>query len=602
MNSDLKKIKKYYGEDMMHYMRDNFSSILEVEGELSLILLNSFDKSKLLYEDLKNTHELIKFKRFINSNFFENKPMIGFSTSKSPSDLLSEAGYNLFECKTEEDIQSFKKYYTKGEELCTFKGGRLNYCHVFFAVKKDVDNIKREDFANPEREDEYGTSVISIQFTKDDTCMLSIKNRYNHKVINPDATFKNNLDNIIPGLTRSFEEYYGYKQRFINKEDFKEFVCANDGKYYKYNYECYGIYYCPNNVIVEYGIPKKMNKERYVVLDNFVLDLQLKKIVFGRRNDDSFASTIENATMIEVRKNGNNRKIIFKNTKEDIVVEINNHGQIVGYINNNINEIGDGFLRKNKTLEYLELNNVTKIGNDFLINNKSLKNIKMEKVENIGNNFLCDLKCGIEIINFPLLVNVGKKFLYSIDTISYINLPKLVCLSKHFMHAGKNKINFMNIENCKQIDDLVLVYSYVNLDESNFNNVEVVGNSFLMFSRYESKSLNMPNVKEIGDDVLAYEYDLKYVNIPRCRKVGKQFLKNSVNLKKVVINELEKIEEYSFRSFIVKNLKNYKKLSYEEKLIKIKKIFETRNKIDNFLKIRESIIQNIYSKRKILKK
>ena len=30
----------------------------------------------------------------------------------------------------------------------------------------DVADIKREDFKNPTRQDEYGTSVISIQFNK----------------------------------------------------------------------------------------------------------------------------------------------------------------------------------------------------------------------------------------------------------------------------------------------------------------------------------------------------------------------------------------------------------------------------------------------------
>ena len=56
--------------------------------------------------------------------------------TKTPTELLSEAGYDLYECKTEEEIQSFKKYYARGEELCTFDGGRLNKCRVFFAVKK----------------------------------------------------------------------------------------------------------------------------------------------------------------------------------------------------------------------------------------------------------------------------------------------------------------------------------------------------------------------------------------------------------------------------------------------------------------------------------
>ena len=56
-----------------------------------------------------------------------------------------------------------------------------------------LSRIRSENFKKPIREDEYGTSVMSIQFTKDEAHTLSIKNRYNHSVVNPDATFSNNL-------------------------------------------------------------------------------------------------------------------------------------------------------------------------------------------------------------------------------------------------------------------------------------------------------------------------------------------------------------------------------------------------------------------------
>ena len=84
-------------------------------------------------------------------------------TNKTPYELLDEAGYRLFECKNEQEINSFRKYYEKREELCTFYGGRLNRCIVFFAVRKDVDKIKRKDFKNPKREDEDGTYKVSLR-------------------------------------------------------------------------------------------------------------------------------------------------------------------------------------------------------------------------------------------------------------------------------------------------------------------------------------------------------------------------------------------------------------------------------------------------------
>ena len=185
---------------------------------------------------IKNNNLESKFVNFINS-FFYTKEKAKTSTLKTPEELLKEAGYTLYKCETEDEIQSFRKYYHDTEELCTFREKRLEDSYVFFAVKDNADEIKRENFSNPIRDDEYGTSVISIQFTKDEYHILSIKNRYNHRVRNPDATFSNNLDNIIGGLTKSFDVHYGLKQRIIKRDfDIPGYVIGKDNKYYKYNY------------------------------------------------------------------------------------------------------------------------------------------------------------------------------------------------------------------------------------------------------------------------------------------------------------------------------------------------------------------------------
>ena len=189
MSDELKMIKKCYGEKMAHLCRSLFPVILEEPGVLLHLLLDNYDRSHLLIDDILEWDGYIKsFKDHIYSSFHEEKKEYA-EVAKTPAELMSEAGYILKECHSEEEIQAYKKYYAANEELCTFQGDRLNRCRVFFAVKKDVDSIKREDFKNPEREDLYGTSVISIQFTKDGSNTLSIKNRYNHRVINPDATF-----------------------------------------------------------------------------------------------------------------------------------------------------------------------------------------------------------------------------------------------------------------------------------------------------------------------------------------------------------------------------------------------------------------------------
>ena len=158
--NDLILIKKYYGEEMMHLCKKLFPTILEEEGKLFSILSEHFAYNKFLYEDIISQDMIISFTNFIYS--FAGIDITDVITDKNPFELMEEAGYILYECKTEEEINSFKKYYKNGEELCTFDSDRLEECYVFFAVKKDVDRIKREDFKIPQRQDEYGVSVISI--------------------------------------------------------------------------------------------------------------------------------------------------------------------------------------------------------------------------------------------------------------------------------------------------------------------------------------------------------------------------------------------------------------------------------------------------------
>ena len=138
MNSDLKIIKKYYGEKMMHLCREHFPTILEHQGELSKILTDNFAKDIFLYENIEKDKEYLKsFINFVFSRCEENQGKSSLvNTGKTVSELFAEKGYDFFECKTTEDIQNFKKYYQEDEELCTFNQGRLQDCYVFWAVKK----------------------------------------------------------------------------------------------------------------------------------------------------------------------------------------------------------------------------------------------------------------------------------------------------------------------------------------------------------------------------------------------------------------------------------------------------------------------------------
>ncbi len=127
---------------------------------------------------------------------------------KSPYELLAEAGYDAFYVDTLEKQNSIRHYFHQDEELCTFNDEhRFENYYIIHAVKHNAHLLKRKNFAHPDRQDEYGTSVISIQLLKRGG-LIKITNRYNHQVENQDSTFDNNPDNIIEGLSYALRDYF----------------------------------------------------------------------------------------------------------------------------------------------------------------------------------------------------------------------------------------------------------------------------------------------------------------------------------------------------------------------------------------------------------
>ncbi len=397
---DLKVIKKKYGEEMMHLCRDLFPTILsDNKGMLQEIMLNLFYPSHELINDIKGKE--YEFQNYITKYY---QKMIGNYQEKeiivnlTPEELLRKKGYTLYECKSEDDIQKFKKYYAKGEELCTFGGGRLDTDYVYFAVKDNALELKREDFKNPKRQDEYGVSVISIQFSKNDSHYLSIKNRYNHKVDDPDATFSNNLDNIIEGLTESFAKFKGMKQAVINDPfELKGYTKDETGKYYKYNYEIDNVYYCPNNIII------KNNKARelpnWVILaDYFIIDLKHKKIL--SYVDDPIFNNFTDIEDIKVTKEKDDKQILITHkNQEETKITLNKNNQITSFESNYIKNTGSSFLKENRYIQKIILPKCKYIGPEFMYYNETCEVFEVPICEEIGHHVLMSVK--------PKIINIS---------------------------------------------------------------------------------------------------------------------------------------------------------------------------------------------------
>ena len=497
--NDLNLIKKYYGEAMMHLCRKLFPTILEIPGLLISIMEKNFAHNKFLYDDIISQDMIMSFRNYIYS--FTNMKLDEVTTEKNPFELLEEKGYTLYECKTDKEVNTFRKYYTSREEICTFDSDRLDECYVFFAVKKDVDKIKRENFKNPTRQDEYGTSVISIQFTKGDINILSIKNRYNHSVDNPDATFSNNLDLIIPGLTYSFERFYNYNINSNYKGNFElgNYVTANDNKMYRYNYHINGIYYCDNNVIIDSlgnVITKYKEKEKYIVFDYFVLDIVNKKIfLHDMRIKDSFKDRFNNIVKIDIRNNKekNTRviEIIFSNSKS-VFIEINEKNQIIGYVDNDIKTIDNNFLYCNKTLKVFNTPNVEEIGNSVLEEN------------------LC-----LTAIFFPLVKKIGNNFLYQNVVLNYFDAPNLNTVGTYFLYQNNNLLR-LELLNLQRLGD------------------------FSLYQNDTIKELIIPNLGFMTDS-FKNNTVLENLYAPRMRYICRNFLSKH-NKRKIILKSKKELE------------------------------------------------------------
>lgn len=155
---------------------------------------------------------------------------------------FAKGGYTTVIFDDEQAIAECKKYYRDGEIICTYNNlkKRMEEYHMVVAIKDNIDKIKRSN--NPQRDDEYGTSILNIQIARNGSHM-SIKNRYNHTVSQCDATFDNDLNHITMGLQSMVLGYYGFAGLTKANNKYYKNVVNIGGIYLKYHTERNNIYF-----------------------------------------------------------------------------------------------------------------------------------------------------------------------------------------------------------------------------------------------------------------------------------------------------------------------------------------------------------------------
>lgn len=515
---------------MSHLCRSLLPTLLETPGLLSSLMESFFVPSTDLYNDIVSSHMENAFAAFLLGAHQASEDRT--ITDKTPQELLDEAGYILYECKTKEEVDSFKKYYKENEELCSFREDRLKKCKVFFAVKKNVEEIKRENFLHPERQDEYGTSVISIQFTHLEPNILEIKNRYNHTVDNPDATFSNNLENIIPGLTDSFEKQYHLNVRFQASEfNLPNYTMGSDGRFYKFTHQINDTFYCTNNTILRENDIISYEKERFIVIDYFILDLKEKKIfLYDPKIQDSFVDIFYSIKEVTVQKIENNEKIVKILLDQDQTpIEIT--------------------LDTLNRIKNVKMDSVKKIGNSFLANCFKVEEFSSEQLKEVGDNFIAKAK-HMKKINCENLEIAGEAFLSSAEEIEQLKFNKLKVLENRFCYRD-TKLKEVSIENAEIIKDDVFMYAS-RLENFEANKVKKIGNNFL-FNDNKITNIRLDSVTEIGDKFCANAKHIQSLQANQLISVGKNFFESATEMETYALDKLEEAKFGFFKKYPLRN-------------------------------------------------
>ena len=582
MEKELRALKKKYGEGFSKFCRSHFSPILETEGVLTSILEDHFQMGHYLYDDIiaQNQSDMfIAYIKYLAQELEQEKEKGDRWISPTPQEILQKKGYKIYHCLSVPDVEQFEKYYTKGERLCTFNRiqDRLNGCHIFWLVREDADKIDRKDFVKPMRQDDYGASVLSVQFPKGGG-KPDIISRYNHSVPAPNNSFSNDVNNIAEGLREAFEEHYNLSYdvnmiRFVLPGYFE----ASDKKFYKVNSSfnlSEGQYAaCADNFLLVNGRPTYLDKRRFELFDYFVLDKEQKTLqlcvprtIFS---DDAFVDMEIKKTTVKNGKNG--QRIIDITTKDDKKIEItlNRANQMIEYYDEATEIAGNNFLRDAKYLKKCTMPNLRSMGMYALqhalnlevldspnletmeqgnLQKTSLRELNAPKLRTIGS-FSLESQC-LENLECPLLEQIGDSCFFD-SSFTHLDLPNLKTIGNDSFRMC-DKLESLSLPCLRVVDSYV--FEHVNkLKELYAPELRTVAEE--AFKHCDSlEKLNVDSLRTLGVHAFESTPMLQELNVPNLRQMERENFNFAQNLHTVIAPNLEKIGSGCFVDSSLKKL------------------------------------------------
>ena len=539
-----KIIKKQNGEEFAKILREN-------------ILLDIPNLKHILEYAGKNPADalrLVPILREIKISSQGTKETIKQET-KDPIELLSDAGFDAFYVTTEKQKNSISKYYRPGEEICTIRDPhRHENFFIIHAVKRGAEKIKPSE--KPERDDNYGTSVISIQIAKSGG-FISIKNRYNHTVNNPDATFNNNPDNIIPGLTESLKRKFGVDFTTHDSVVPDNYRLVKD-QLVRFNYEMNNVYFDEKYYFDGSSI-KKLNPDYELMLDTVILDTRTSTIRNVLETDNYQVNDLFNVLNDEL--SGHKVKTEKdKKTGETIVNIIDE--------NKNVSE----FLRvKNGCISSLHLYKTTETGYRFMEYNKTLKNFSASKLKKMGRYCLSQNEI-IDQLYIPELEEMDSHCFQNNTRLKEFVAPKLKkmgcsCFENNELieRIHMSELESLDVECFRKninLKELIVprlkhlsLYSFANsrnIENLYIPELETMSEGCFMASN-KLKILNAPKLKKMHANCFARNEALEELHIPELEQMDSTCFEDNLALKELFAPKLERM---GYNCFLNSNIEN----------------------------------------------
>lgn len=483
------------------------------------------------------------------------------SVHRNPIDLLDKAGYKAWyvndvdtpeksaeDCERDQNAiagyfrsaEAAEHGYTgghprtnvgsseHGELICTIYTNlgsahkqRFKDYYIINAVKKEAygdDKLPEEQWHikpsdNPEREDEYGTSVISIQILKTGG-FISIKNRYNHTVANPDNTFNSNPDAIIYGLSDALKHHFNVDYSSQLSQIPRGYVLFGN-QIFKYVREREDVYFGFDSAYVKNGIIYDLDKSTEFLVPAVSAILNTKKCEFQFLTDDARANkeSQEVADFVKGKKvqivtnKQDNTQDIYIDNKLFMKQDVNTkdipfiHAGSVGVSIEDYNPKGDFDLSDAANI-YMRYVNVSDAKIKY---NSNAKDVDMSYISGLSG-----------IIDFSGVkeLDIFKSDLSHIDDIKFNSSAEFIGIAGEYLPSGDvSKISIQNADfsNVKKLNLRRMDISGVNT-KFNPNAQQIILESVKGLSGY----LDFGNVKSLR--IETYEPNgidnIKGINLP----------------------------------------------------------------------------------------